>query len=598
MKPIMLVILLGGLSAFAGQAEQSDWSGGPVAGSPAADWADTFENFEGVAWRSVEGQIALSSSPLADCTETLIVEEFAKPYTAHCDDINADGFMDIMVGAYEMDQVRVWYGQENNEWVEQIVSSETDGCCGSDIADVDGDGDLDILIATYTGGRLLLFLNDGASFPQWEIQEIATGFQGAHHIEASDIDGDGDLDLVAAAAEADLVYWYRNDEGVPVQWQSLLITDSVFYPCRLHPVDIDQDGNMDVACAAYGSTGGPSSVTIWYGSGGSEPVWTGEDVDTSIQGAHGVRAVDLDDDGDLELVSAAMNESRTFMYSNNGTGWTRSLIGIVTACAIVKPADLDGDGDMDIVVSSFGGGGVAWWENSNGGSVWTKWIIRAGGGSTSCVIPADIDNNGSLDVLAIRFMQGKVVWHTATEFVSTGTLTSSVLDTQETPQWASIDWNVSVPGGSSFGVQFRSSSDPGNLGEWSVEYYNPSAVSGMVERYFQYRVLMNSTNPEVSPVLDSFQFNWDPMGVEEPESPLTLSFSNPSCGSVVFSVSTATGGSVTLSVYDTSGRKVFSGTGETEGRFVVTGLPSGVYRATATSDDENRFSRALVVLNR
>ncbi|MCD4702671.1 MAG: T9SS type A sorting domain-containing protein [Candidatus Aegiribacteria sp.] len=598
MKPMILIVLLGALSAFAGQAVQSDWSGGPDISGPISSWSNYFLCADQVAWRPVEGQIALSSSPLVDCTETLIVEGFAKPYTAHCDDINGDGLMDIMVGAYEADQVRVWYGQENDEWEEQTVSSETDGCCGSDIADIDDDGDLDVLIATYTGGRLLLFLNDGGSSPQWEMQEIATGFPGAHYIEASDVDEDGDLDLVAAAAEADLVYWYRNDGGVPVQWQPLLISDSVFYPCRLHPVDIDQDGNMDVVCAAYGSTGGPSSVTVWYGSGGSEPVWIREDVDTSILGAHGIRAVDMDNDGDLELVSAAMSESRTFMYSNNGSGWTRSLIGIVAACAIVKPADMDGDGDWDIVVSSFGGGGVAWWENSNGGTVWTKWVVRDGGGSTSCVIPADIDNNGSLDVLAIRFMQNKVVWHTVTEFVSTGTLTSSVLDSQEAPQWASIDWDVSAPTGSSFSVQFRSSSDPGNMGDWSVEYCNPTAVSGLVDRYFQYRILLDSSDPEVSPVLRSFQFNWDPLGIEETQSPLSLSFPNPSAGSIPFSVKTGTGGSVALSVFDTSGRKVFSGAGETEAQFVVTSLPSGVYRAIATNNRGNRISRALVVLNR
>lgn len=201
-------------------------------------------------------------------------------------------------------------------------------------------------------------------------------------------------------------------------------------------------------------------------------------------------------------------------------------------------------------------------------------------------------------MLAIGFLQNRVVWHTATEFISSGTLTRSVLDTQESPQWASIDWDVSVPAGGSFGVQFRLSNDPGDMGVWSPEYCNPSAVSGLVKRYFQYRLLLDSNDSAVSPVLRSFQLNWDPMGVEEFESPLTLSFSNPSSGSVVFSVSTAFEGSTTLSVYDTSGRRVFSGTGETEELFVVSGLSPGVYRAISTNNRGNRISQALVVLNK
>lgn len=598
MKSIMPVVLLCTLSAFAGQSVQSDWSGGADASGSVTGWADFFENAQGTAWRSVEGQVALSSVPLADCTETLIAEGFTQSYTGDCDDINGDGLTDIMVGAYGMNQVRVWYGEENGEWEEQIISSEAEGCCGSDIADVDGDGDLDILVATYKGNRLLLFLNDGESSPQWVLQEIAADFEGAHDVEAVDMDNDGDLDLVAAAAEGDLLRWYRNDGGIPIQWQQLLITDNVFYPCRIHPVDMDQDGNMDVVCAAYGSAAGPSSVTVWYGSGGPEPAWTREDVDTAIQGAHGIRAADFDNDGDLELVSAAMNQSRTFIYFNNGSGWSRSSVGSVAACAIVKPADMDGDGDWDIAVSSFGSGGVAWWENISEGISWQKRIIQTGGGSTSCIIPADIDNNGKLDVLAVRFAQGRVVWHTATEFINQGSLTSSILDTQETPQWASIDWEAEVPSGCSLGVQFKSSGDPENMGGWSSVYSNPSAVSGLVERYFQYRILMNSTDPAVSPILKSFQFNWDPMGVEEYESPLTLLFPNPATGSIAFSISTPAGGRVTLSVYDTSGRNAFSCSGEAGEPFVVTGLPSGVYRAIATNDRSNRISRALVVLNR
>jgi len=303
----------------------------------------------------------------------------------------------------------------------------------------------------------------------------------------------------------------------------------------------------------------------------------------------------------MDIFAAALNGSSIYLYRNTGGSpivWERDKIGTMSYAAITKIGDLDGDGDWDVVASSFGNAGVAWWENTDNGATFVKHVVKTGGQGISWAMPGDLDNDGDLDILSVRYMSNAIYWYKISEYLFSGTLESQILDTGDTPQWASIDWDAFIPTGCSFGVQFRTSSDPGNMGDWSSEYSVPSNVSGLIERYFQYRVLLNSSDPTVSPILRSFQLNWDIMGIEDTKEPISLSFPNPSYGNISFAVKSDSGGEVSLSVYDISGRTVFTGSTVSEQQLSVSNLPSGAYRAVASDEHGAVVSRALVVLNR
>ena len=102
----------------------------------------------------------------------------------------------------------------------------------------------------------------------------------------------------------------------------------------------------------------PHDDTIaWYenldGSGGS---WSYHEIYTAADGAQSVFGIDLDGDGDVDVLSASANDDTIAWYENlDGSGGSWSYHEIYTAadCAIsVFGIDLDGDGDVDVLSAS------------------------------------------------------------------------------------------------------------------------------------------------------------------------------------------------------------------------------------------------------
>jgi hypothetical protein len=91
-----------------------------------------------------------------------------------------------------------------------IVRSETNGPRSACAADLDGDGDLDVLSASENDNKIAWYANDGTGRfgPQ---QVITTEADGAESVYAADLDGDGDLDVLSASARDDKIAWYENE---------------------------------------------------------------------------------------------------------------------------------------------------------------------------------------------------------------------------------------------------------------------------------------------------------------------------------------------------------------------------------------------------
>jgi surface protein len=276
-------------------------------------------------------------------------------------------------------------------------------------ADIDGDGDMDIISASFNDDTIAWYENNGASDPSWTAANIATDNDGAKSVFAADIDGDGDMDIISASYNDNTIDWYKNNNGDGSSWTAANIAASsgssnADRPESVFAADIDGDGDMDVVSASRND-----NTIAWYeNNNGDGSSWTAANIVTNKNDAHSVFAADIDGDGDMDIVSASAGDDTIAWYENNGDPNPSFTAANISTSAdnvqSVFAADMDGDGDMDIVSpdNDINDESVVWYENNNGdGSSWTATDIARGlVGDVEAVFGADMDGDGHMDILA------------------------------------------------------------------------------------------------------------------------------------------------------------------------------------------------------
>jgi len=248
--------------------------------------------------------------------------------------------------------------------------------------------------------------------PSWTKRNIDTSFDGATAVYAIDVDGDGDLDVLGAADTANDITWWEND-GTPSNggWTEHTI-DTAFNTARdVHAVDLDKDGDMDILGASAGA-----DEVVWWENDGSES-FTERTIDSDFLSAYALYAIDMDDDGDIDVVGAANGNDVSYdisWWENDGTpsdgGWTRNVIDSTFAKArAVYAIDVDGDGDIDVLGASYGDNDINWWEN-DGSESFTQHAIDTSFVNANSVYAIDIDNDGDVDVLGMARGDDEVTW--------------------------------------------------------------------------------------------------------------------------------------------------------------------------------------------
>jgi hypothetical protein len=204
---------------------------------------------------------------------------------------------------------------------------------------------------------------------------------------------------------------WENANGDGTTWIEHTVDASAPRAYCAYPGDIDSDGDQDIVGVMFDD----NDVSWWENVNGDGTVWTDHLVDGNYVGARSVHVGDVDGDGDLDVLAAALNEPALSWWENvngDGTVWAEHQVGSsFGGGSTVSAADLDSDGDLDVIGTSETLDSVAWWENLSGdGTSWqTNTIVTgfnyAGGGQA-----ADLDGDGDLDILAYAHSGTDIVW--------------------------------------------------------------------------------------------------------------------------------------------------------------------------------------------
>lgn len=333
-------------------------------------------------------------------------------YSLSAADIDGDGDLDVLAAASDGDEI-IWYENTSNlNFTPHTISDSANGAGSVSAVDLDGDGDVDVLASAYYNETITWYENDGDQ--NFTLRTIATGVAAPSSVMAADIDGDGDLDILFASRIDGKIGWYKNDGSQNFTLQVISTNAGSSQSVYVTAADVDGDGDLDVLSASFND-----DKIAWYENDGSQN-FTEHLISTAADGARFVVAADVDGDGDIDVLSASSNDHTVAWYENDGSqNFTeREISTTAHGARFLFAADVDGDGDLDVLSSgtrrqtSYYGlvRSTSWYEN-DGSQGFTEHRINTPANSDYSLAAADVDGDGDLDLLnTYRGYDRGIIW--------------------------------------------------------------------------------------------------------------------------------------------------------------------------------------------
>ncbi len=274
-------------------------------------------------------------------------------------------------------------------------------CLDAAAGDVDGDGDIDIALAMEFYRNLLMINQGGGRFVIAGSQSMPVSAHDSEEVDLADFDGDGDLDMLFVSEDD-----RTNEFFLQIEPGSYVNSSYRIGPegtSNSHAVlDLDNDGDLDILIGNIGvnrvlindgnANFSDETDTRWVNSGRTQDI----------------ELADVDNDGDLDVITA--NEGQNELFLNNGEGVlilaAENLPEIDDESREIRAVDVDGDRDLDLLVANVQFARTTSQQDyfllNNGDGVFTEVPANyypAGERNHFTLQVVDLDHDGDMDVI-------------------------------------------------------------------------------------------------------------------------------------------------------------------------------------------------------
>ncbi len=332
---------------------------------------------------------------------------FLKYFGLAMGDLDGDGDDDIASGRYAYQNPG---GDMHATWPRLDLGANVDAML---ITDVDGDDRADLIAEALPDVLWLEAEQPDLAGGSWRTRAIAsippTGHRNSQGYALGDVSGDGRPEILLGAGDGIHAIGIPPEPETGQPWPAMRIAAGGVG--AVAPGDIDRDGHLDLASIVDGSGG---RIAWWRNPGDGSGDWPRFELGGIDRGyADRVEVGDLDGDGRLDVVVTEEDQPEDAVYGTFwfqqpddpiSDGWPRRTIALQSTTNSLDLADMDGDGDLDVVTGEHRGAErVTVWENRSGAAEWTPHGVGQGHESHLGARAADLDADGDLDLVSIAW---------------------------------------------------------------------------------------------------------------------------------------------------------------------------------------------------
>lgn len=517
-------------------ATQTTWEGGERDSRGTFEWYDRFLVAWGIDWFSVSGSLALTSGfvrePISFAQDFRITSFIPT-------DVDSDGDIDLFL-LQKIDNRIGWLENvsDNSSWLYHNIQDPFYKPRILAVSDFDTNGLIDLAVMSDEDGLCISYQEEE---DVWVTENIDRRFYIGSNLVCFDFNGDGLEDIIGRSRIIDGIFWWENPGTDDSEWVKHILDideDSIFSVLSMVVDDYDGDGSMEMYIV---TSHWPHELRVHRFE---ENEYTQSRLDISSR-------VTIDRIGLVLLLPAStisdvestfpsllvLIDSRQHRYSRDGfvlfeyqgSRWVADtlLLNEQVSSTLYPPVclgDVDNDGDQDICTESYCFESItddgSWIVHNyrDAGSEQFMLVLDQNAGferrltifdeSLTNLVCADIDGNGTEELIYISDYNIWFIDHFSSD--RTGGLLSEVLLADESTIWQDIAWSSEEPEGTSISFYVRFD----NMD--SMDWYGPMIEPGSLLDYresssgtFQYKVVLESEDPDLTPVLNSVTVTWE-----------------------------------------------------------------------------------------